>query len=387
MTIHRTRHKRAIAYVTGTRADFGLMTPVLRAVQKSSRMTLQVFATGVHLTRGFGDTFRDVKHTFPRAKKIPAMFSRDDRRGMAAFAGTFLRAIMPILARERPDIMLVLGDRVEILCTAVACLYLGIPVAHVHGGEKTTTVDEEARHAITKLSHIHFAATAVAAERLKKMGEDPWRVHVVGAPALDAILRERLPTHASVCRRLNIAPRSPYLLLTQHPVSQRWEDAGKQMRQTLAAVKTFMLPVVAVYPHPDPGGRLMIAEIEKEKRNPMFRIVPSVPFRDFLALERNAAVWVGNSSAAMIESASFGVPVVNVGDRQKGRERGKNVMDVGYAAREIANAIQTSLSPGYRSSLRRIKNPWGDGMAAPRIARVLEGIDTGDRLLNKQLTY
>src|SRR3989344_3714364 len=379
---------KKIAYVSGTRADFGLMTPVLRAVQKSKKLKLQLYATGMHLMPRFGKTINEVRNFFPAAKHINAVFETDDRFGMARFAGALLSNIVSVFNKNRPDIVLILGDRVEMLATAMAAIYLGIPIAHIHGGEKTYTVDEVARHAITKMSHVHFAATKESAERIKKMGEEDWRIHVVGAPALDVILNEKLQTRAELCKKLRLNPSEKFILITQHPVSEEWRDAGKQIKETIAAVKYFRLPVVVIYPHADAGGRKIIKVIEKEKRNPLFHIFPSLQYKDFLVLEREAAVWVGNSSAATIEPPSFKTPVVNIGTRQLGRQHGDNVINVGYNRGAIKKVVDKSLNDKvYLAKLQKTKNPWGDGKAGPRVAKILEDVTINSKLLAKQIAY
>jgi len=378
---------RTIAYVTGTRADFGLMLPVLRAIVKSEKLRLAVYATGMHLMPEFGNTIAEVEAEFPDAIRLPATFIGDTREAMAAFSSSCLSALVSRLAEDRPDILLTLGDRPEMLCAAHACLYLGIPTAHIHGGDVSSTVDEVARHAITKLSHIHFPAAPDSAERILKMGEEPWRVHVVGAPALDRILNEPLPTREELFSTLNLDAREQILLVTQHPVSGEEEDAARQMEETLHAAKRFESSIVVIYPNADAGGFRMIEVIERERNNPRFRIVPSLSHLEFLALERDAAAWIGNSSAALIESASFKTPVVNVGTRQLGRLRGTNVIDVPHDREAIASAITRALDDAFRASFGSVTNPWGDGATGPRVARILEEIVINSRLLSKRISY
>lgn len=386
--MRKTHLKRKIAYVTGTRADFGLMTPILKAIATSPKLDLQVYATGIHLMPKFGNTFKEVKKLFPSVKVIKAVFKTDGRNGMAKFTGEFLSKLVVILDKDKPDFVLTLGDRPEMLCVATACLYLGIPTGQIHGGEKTSTVDELARHAITKLSQVHFPATEESAARIKKMGEDDWRIHIVGAPALDVILNEKFPSRAALFGDLNLDPDQKMILVTQHPVSEEHEQAGRQMKETLAAVKSFGLPVVVIYPHADSGGRKIIEVIDREKDNPLFRIFPSLPYRQFLALEKECSVWVGNSSGAMIESSSFRVPVVNVGTRQNGRQRGNNVIDADYSRKAIRLAIKRSLDDrAYLSRITQVKSPWGDGKTGPRVAKLLEGLEINPRLLAKQISY
>lgn len=382
-------HKKSkkILYITGTRADFGLMTPILKAVEDSGKLRLCLYATGMHLMPEFGNTFAFVRKEFKYAKKIESIFN-DNQTGILDFLSSFLGKVSAVLKKERPDFVLTLGDRPEMLAVASACVYTDIATGHVHGGEKTSTHDEIVRHAITKLSHLHFPATAESAQRIRKMGEDSWRINTVGAPALDVILHQKLPSRKELFAYLKIGIDQRIILLTQHPAGQNWQDAGKQVRQTIQALKKFKLPIIALYPNSDPGSGKIIREYQREKNNALFYTYPSMEHKMFLALEREAAVWVGNSSAAMIESASFKVPVVNVGARQAGRQRGRNVIDVDYSAKKIEQAIHKSLfDKRHLAELRTVINPWGDGRTGRRIARILEELKIDPRLLNKQIFY
>ena len=380
--------KKKIAYISGTRADFGLMTPILRAIQKSKKLDLKIYITGSHIMKELGNTGRDVLRQFPKTQIVSAVFPNHDK-GMAEFTGNFITKLTKILSSNKPDIVLVLGDRVEMLCTAIACVYLGIPVGHIHGGDKSTTVDDMARHAITKLAAVHFPATMETAQRIEKMGEDKNRIHVVGAPALDIILNESLPNRQKLFGQVGIDPDQKLILLTQHAVTENFEKAGQQIKESISAIRAFNLPTIAIYPHPDKGGGKIIDALEKEKTiNPMFHIFPNLPYDQFLALEREAAVWVGNSSAQVIESSSFKTPVVIVGNRQDGRLRGKNVIQTSYNRKEISKAIHKSLyDKKYLAKLVKVTNPWGDGKTGPRVAKILENITINARLLTKQITY
>lgn len=380
--------KKKIAYISGTRADFGIMTPVLKAIKGSKLLDLKLYVTGEHLMTEFGSTINHVKRYFPKATPINAIFEEGSKIGMAKFTAKLLDKAIDIFDRNKPDLVLVLGDRPEMLSVATACLYLGIPIGHIHGGEKTGTVDEIARHTITKMSHIHFPATEDSASRLNKMGEDEWRINKVGAPGIDVILNEKLLDRQELFRRLNINPENSIILVTQHPVSEDISNAGRQMETTMSAVKEFNMPVVVIYPHADAGGKKIIEVIKKEQKNPIFRIFPSLEYKIFLALERETSVWVGNSSGAIIESASFGTPVVNIGNRQYGRQRSGNVIDVGYNKKEIIDAINKSLNDEkYRTRIKSVKNCWGDGKASSRIVSILEKLEITPQLLNKQISY
>lgn len=378
---------KKIAYVSGTRADFGIMSAILKAVNENPKLELQIYATGEHLTPGFGSTYKEIKKTFPQLKLIKTIFDSDDLTGVARFTGQFLTKVVETFSKNRPDFVLMLGDRPEQLCVALACLYLNIPTGHFRGGEVSSTFDEVARHAITKLCSLHFVATKESAERIAKMGEEKWRVHMVGEASLDVILNEKLPSREELYKFLDLDLKQKFILLTQHPVSYELKNAGQQIKETLEAAKKFKMPVVVTYPHADAGGRKIIAEIEKERNNPLFRIFPSLEYKTFLALEREAAVWIGNSSGALVESSSFGTPVVNIGTRQNNRQRGGNVINAGYNRNEINEAIKKSFDPKYLAKLKKLTNPWGDGKTGPRVARILENLTIDSKLLKKQISY
>lgn len=382
-----TTKRKKIAYVTGTRADFGLMTPVLKVIAQSDKLSLKVYATGMHLMPKFGNTVEAVKKEFPAVEVIDAIFKGNTPGGVAIFCADILKEVTSAFQRNRPDMVLLLGDRPEMLAVATACLYLGIATAHLHGGERTLTRDELARHAITKLASLHFPATKDAAKRIKKMGEDEWRIQVVGAPALDKIFQNKLPSKKDVAAFIGIPASQKFVLLVQHP-SEHSEEAGKEMEETIAALKRIALPVVAVYPNADAGSVKIIEALQKERKNPLFRIFKNIPHQMFLAIERESAVWVGNSSAALIESASFKTPVVNIGERQRGRLRGKNVIDVPSNRTDITAAIEKSLyDTNYRKALQTVANPWGDGKTAERVRVALEDLDVSQELLRKQISY
>lgn len=386
--LKREVRKKKIAYVSGTRADFGLMISVLTAIRESRKLDLQLYATGMHVMPQFGMTINEMRKRFPGTAAINVCFKTNDPVGAAKFSVEFLGKIVSVFDKQKPDFVLTLGDRPEMLCTALACLYLNIPSGHLHGGEKTRTIDEISRHAITKLSHLHFPATIESSIRIEKMGEEKWRIHIVGAPAMDIILNKKLPSRQKLFKKLGLDVRDKVILIVQHPVSDEWEQSGQQMKETITALKSFKLPKVIIYPNADAGSRSMIEVINREKNNPLFKIFPNLPFEQFLALEKEAAVWVGNSSGAIIESSSFHTPVVNIGTRQDGREQVSNIINVGYNRNEIKRAIEKSLNDrSYLKGLKTMINPWGDGGTGPRIVRILEKLEITPRLLSKQITY
>ena len=380
---------RKILYVTGTRADYGLMSPVLSKIARTPGLSLEIAATGMHLMPEFGTTINEVKSDPFPVHIIDAVYKNDDSSSMVAFTGRFLCLFNDTLSAIRPDIMLLLGDRAEMLAAAIAGSYRGIPIAHIHGGEVTSTIDEYARHAITKLSHIHMPATKESAKRIIKLGEDPSHVHVVGAPGLDALFDPEPLSEKDLKRKYHIQSKTPFIIVLQHPVSTEEDEASGQMRETLDAVAGLQIAAIVIYPNADAGGRRIIDTIQSSKHNPNFRIFRNIPHPEFIMLLKRSAAIVGNSSSAIIEAPSLGIPAINIGDRQKGRERGDNVTDVSCEKAEIAAAIAAALEASHgKKGRKKFFNPYGgDGKTADKIAEILLKTPLNESLLKKRLQY
>ncbi|PKL58926.1 MAG: UDP-N-acetylglucosamine 2-epimerase (hydrolyzing) [Methanomicrobiales archaeon HGW-Methanomicrobiales-2] len=377
--------KRKIAYITGTRADYGLMRSVLHQIHDSRSLSLDIIVTGMHLMDEFGMTIEEIQNDGFNCHIIDVQHVNDAKESVALFIGEFIQRLTPLIRIINPDIILILGDRGEMLAGAIVGAYLSVPVAHIHGGEVTSTVDDLARHAITKLSHIHFPATEKSAERIIRMGEDPSRVFVVGAPGLDQILHEPLLEPEDLEKRycLNFSDR--VLLVVQHPVTLEVNQASEQMRETLEAVSLLQYQTVVVYPNADAGGRAMIEVIKEYEHLPYIRTYKNIPHKDYLSLMRYSSVLIGNSSSGIIEAPSFGIPTINIGSRQKGRQRGDNVVDVDYNREAIASTINYVLNDeNYINKINLKKNPYGDGNAGKRITTILSGISVNSQLLQKE---
>lgn len=381
--------KRKICVITGTRAEWGILSPVIDAIQKSKNLGLYLVATAMHLMKDFGLTVKEIESVgFKNLEKIDISYQKDTGFEMAVSVGLAMQKLAKYFRRAKPDIVLILGDRGEMLAAAAAADYLNIPVAHIHGGEISGHVDGILRHAITKLSHLHFAATEEAKDRILSLGEEPWRVVVSGAPALDRILNEKLPDSKAVYRRYGLEYGKKTVIIIQHPVSTEVKNAPIQIRETLAAVKSFGLQTVVIYPNADAGGRKMIQEIEKYRKFPDLHLFKSVPQRDYFALLKEAALLVGNSSSGIIETPSFKIPVVNIGSRQAGRLKCANVIDTDYSRDSIARAIKKALrDKNFVLKVKRCKNPYGDGHAAERVVKVLSQVKLDEKLLLKKITY
>lgn len=370
---------KSILYVTGTRADYGLMHETLKLLNEDESIQLDIVATGMHLMHEFGYSIDEIKKDNFNLHIVNQTFKKDDKQSMSEFIGNLIVDLTKLMNSLKPDIVLLLGDRGEMLAGAIAASYLQIPVAHIHGGDVSSTVDDSARHAITKLSNIHFPATEKSASRIKQMGENPENIFVVGAPGLDDILKNVNEVDIKYLKD-KYSINKNFVIILQHPVSLEEEDSAKQIKETLDAILETDYHIILVYPNADAGGRAMI-DIIDEYQVPAYK---NIPHNDFIGLLSIASILIGNSSSGIIESSSLKLPVINIGTRQEGREKSTNVVDVDYKKEEILEAINYIESSDYQKILENCINPYGDGKAAERIVNILKNIEIDNDLLNKK---
>ena len=362
----------------------------MTAVQNHPNLALSIIATGAHFAKEFGFTANDIINDgFTIAEIIENCPEEDTDTSVAIAIGRGIENVGEVLKRIKPDLLLVSGDRYEILAGVIASVYMNIPVAHIHGGDCSRGgLDESARHAITKFAHIHFPATKKSGERILKLGEDPWRIFVVGAPAIDTILNVPLLSKEAVAKKYGLILNKPLIVVLQHSVTTEPQKAGDQMVETLEAIKMLKHETVIIYPNADAGGREIIKQIKEFASLPFIKTYKSLPQKDYLSLLKGVDVMVGNSSSGIIESSSFKLPVVNIGIRQEGRERSSNVIDVSHDRGDITKAIQSALyDKKFMKKVNHCKNPYGDGKAGSRIAERLSEIQVDGRLLQKKITY
>jgi GDP/UDP-N,N'-diacetylbacillosamine 2-epimerase (hydrolysing) len=375
---------RQICYVSGTRADFGLMRSTLAAIHAAEGLRLSLIVTGMHLSPLYGETVAEIEGAgFEVAARVPVPLDEATGGTMARNIGRMVLAFTDALERIRPDLVLLLGDRGEMLAGAIAAIHLNIPIAHVHGGERSGTVDEPVRHAISKLAHLHFTATAEARDRLVRMGEREDRVFATGAPGLDGLPEAPPVDRDALLSPHGLDPSRPFALLVLHPVHQEAEQAGAQAGETLAALDEAGIQVLALVPNADAGSAEVRSLLEAARPGAGFALVTHLPRDAFLAAMAHAAIMVGNSSAGIIEAASFGTPVVNVGRRQHLRERNANVLDVPAERAAIGQGLAEQLRKGRFPR----ENLYGDGRAGARIVRLLQEIPLDRELLNKVNSY
>ena len=378
---------RSVAAVTVSRSDWGHLRPVLEAIRSTPGLSLQLYVAGMNLEPDFGLTVRDIERDgWPITARIPMLETDDSPSGLAVSTGEGIEGFARAYAETRPDLVVVLGDRFEMLAASVAALPFALPVAHIHGGEETEgAMDNQIRHAITKLAHIHFASADVHARRIAQMGEEAWRIHTVGAPGLDRLGAATYRSREALTGSLGLDAGAKWLLVTFHPVTLEYRDTAAHVTELLAALEKADAQIVMTYPNADTAGRLIIERIEDfASRHPRVRLARSLGDETYLSLLKHAGAMVGNSSSGLIEAPSFGLPVVNIGNRQRGRLRGVNVIDVGYGREDILRGIERALEPGFRATLKGMANPYGDGRAAPPIAEVLRTVPLDARLIQKR---
>jgi len=368
---------RKICVVTGSRAEYGLLYWLMKEILADADLCLQVAATGMHLSPEFGLTYRQIEEDgFVIDAKVEMLLSSDAPAGIAKSIGLGTIGFADALGRLEPDLMVVLGDRFEILAAVQAAMVMGVPIAHIHGGEITEgAVDESIRHGITKLAQWHFVAAEPYRKRVVQMGEDPARVFNFGAPGLDALTRTDWLARAELEAELGLCLGSPLFLVTYHPVTLAHESPEIPMEELLAALEQFPeAAIVFTYPNADAGGRCLIECIDRfVAQNPnRAKAFVSLGQRRYLSLMREADVVVGNSSSGLIEAPVLKKATVNIGDRQKGRLKASSVIDAAERRDAIAEALRRALSDEFRAALPLARSLYGQGDASRRIREQLK---------------
>ncbi len=382
-------NKRKICVVVNSRANYGRIKTVLRALQNQTQVQLQVIVGASALLERFGNIREVIEQDgFMINGTVYSIVEGENPTTMAKSTGLAIIELATIFESLKPDVVLTVADRFETLATAVAASYMNIPLAHTQGGEITGSIDESVRHAITKLAHIHFPATRMAADNLIRMGENPDFIHLTGCPAMDIIAETDLAIqdnffHAYKGVGPDLDPHKPYLVVLQHPVTTEYGQGFEQIRATIKAISALRLQTVWLWPNVDAGSDDISKGLRmfREKEEPDYiHFYRNFTPQDYVRLIANCACQVGNSSSALREGAFLGVPAVDIGSRQGGRERGENVIQVGYDSNEIEKAIRLQIKHGrYPSSYL-----FGDGKAGERIAQILT---LSEFIIQKRLHY
>lgn len=380
---------RTIGVITTARSDYGIYLPVLRAIQEEASLNLRLLAGGMHLAPEFGNTVDAIERDgFTVDDRIELLLASDTPLGTAKSIGLGVMGFAESYARVRPDILLCLGDRFEMHAAVLAALPFQIPIAHIHGGEVTEgAIDDALRHGISKMAHLHFTSSEQYAARLKRMGEEPWRITVSGAPSLDNVRAVELLDRKTFTQRFGVPLDVDPILVTFHPVTREPNRTATKIDALLSALDRTHLPIVFTMPNADPSGRVISTRIRKfvEERSNGY-ILDNLGTQAYFSIMNIAAAMVGNSSSGIIEAASFGLPVVNLGTRQSGRTHSPNVIDElnDEDPETIHCAIVRAADPNFKKSLRNMQNPYGEGRAANAIVTRLREVPLDDVLLKKR---
>jgi UDP-hydrolysing UDP-N-acetyl-D-glucosamine 2-epimerase len=382
------QNKRRICVVTGSRADYGHLIWLLREIDDDESLELQLIATGTHLDDAFGATYQEIERDgFTIDARVELSQSDDTRNEVTKAMGRGMIGFADAYKKLDPDIVVVLGDRFEIFSAAAAALMADIPIAHIHGGEVTEgAIDDSLRHAITKMAHVHFAATQDYAYRISQMGEAPERIYTVGTPGLDNIDRLDLPDRASLERDLNFALGETFILVTLHPETIGQNDASKTSQELVSAlekISDFTVLITGVNADPDHRSIKECLENFAAKYPARVLMRASLGTRRYLAAMKHCACVVGNSSSGIIEAPALSVPTINIGNRQKGRLRSASIIDCAAKSTVIGNAIKKALSPEFQTNLKGLQPPYGRGGASKSIKDHLKQIDLENILRKK----
>lgn len=374
-----------LVVVTGTRADYGLLQPVIALAVKAKRFDVRVVATGMHLSPEFGLTYRQIESDgFTVADKVEMLLSSDTPVGIAKAIGLGTLGFAECFQRLQPDLLLIPGDRFEMLAAATAALPRRVPIAHLGGGDTTEgAIDEAIRHAITKMAHLHFVTNEAAARRVRQLGEDPKRIHLVGNPALDQIATLELMDRAAFEEAVGLKLREKNLLVTYHPVTLDDTPSAMAFSEVLSALDALGPEVGLIFtkPNADTHGRVLIGMIDAFVHgHPNAVAHVSMGQRLYYSAMKHVNLVVGNSSSGLLEAPSFKIPTVNVGDRQRGRMRGDSVIDAPAEAALVGEAIRKALA----MDVSAVKNPYGDGKSAERIVKVLREVGDPRPLVRKK---
>ncbi len=378
--------KRKIAVITTSRADYSHLYWPLRDLSTDDDVDLRIIAIGSHLSPEFGHTIQEIeKDGFKIDGRIECLLSSDTDVGMAKTIGLAALSLSDLLGEMRPGLLLLIADRYELLAPASVALALRIPIAHIEGGEISEgAIDDAVRNALTMVSHVHFTSTSGARDRIIAMGEEEWRVHRAGAPSLDHLRRQTLFTRQQLESRLELDLSQPTFLVAYHPVTIA-RDTLEETDALFAALETFPEQLLFCYPNADAGSRALIERtrsfLAARQQGRVFINLDALTYWSLLA---QVDLLLGNSSSGIMESASFALPTINIGLRQQGRERARNIVDADADLRPIQDAVRMARSDEFRRSLLGMANPYGDGFASEKIVRVLTTVPLSRELLMKR---
>lgn len=375
-----------LLFLGGSRGEWGYIRPIIDLCRQRS-VDYGICATNMLLLPSYGSLIDEIRSQgYKVSDEIFMSLEGHNHITMVKSLGIFLTSFVDTLKRERPDWLILAGDRGEQLMGAIAAGYTYTPVAHIQAGERSGNIDGVARHAIGKFVHLHFAANQDAADRLARLGEEPFRIHNVGAPQLDELVKDDVTSRTELARRYDLAEHQPFLLVVQHPVTEEMDEAMQQVENLATVLARYPLRKIWIMPNNDAGSHAVRRTL-LQHRGRDTHIFENLSRRDYLGFLKHCAAIVGNSSSGLLEAPSFKVPAVNLGRRQSDRVQGTNVINARFEVDAIQAAIDQALSPAFQAALRSCVNPYGDGHSAERILDILDGTPLEDRLLIKRMMY
>ena len=384
--------KKLVLAVTGIRSEYDIMSSVFRSIQNHPKLELNIAVTGAHLSDAFGHTVDEIeKDGFKIVDRIESLLSGNEESLRVKGLGIQIQGLVQTITRIKPDFLLVLGDREESIATALISTYMNIPLIHIAGGDRVVgNADDQIRHAVTKLAHIHLTTNIESKNRIISLGEQKFRVHNVGNPGLDRMIKTKKLSFSQLSKNLNfnISKDEPYIVLIQHSLSSEVNQAYKQMKTTLEAIKAMGVKTIISYPNSDAGGIEIIRAISEYESIPYIYTAKNIPRLEFVNLIKNASCLIGNSSAGILEAPLLKLPVVNIGNRQKGRLHAENVEFVPHTKSKIIRAVNKAIfDKQYIKRVTKCSNPYGDGKSSDKIAEIIASVKIDDKLLIKDITY
>tara|TARA_B100000787_G_scaffold113434_1_gene84453 strand:- start:482 stop:1633 length:1152 start_codon:yes stop_codon:yes gene_type:complete len=382
--------KKKILIVTERRADFSRFKPILDKIIKDKELDYILIVTGIHLLKKYGLSINEIKKTGIKINQTFKMYSNvsiknDDGASMVSAFGTAIIKLSKILKKTKPDIVLSGFDIAANFAVTVAAAHMNIPVAHIQGGEVSGTIDESIRHAMSKFSHYHLVSNKDAYQRLVKMGEEKSKIHIVGCPSIEALFNEKLLSDKNLESKFGLDLKKKFIIVIQHSVTTELHDTKSQIKNTIEAIKKSKIQTLFICPNNDAGSTIILKEIKKNKN---IFYTPTLTLSEYRSLLERCFVLVGNSSSGIHEASSFYKPVINIGSRQNGRLRSKNIIDVNYNQNEILKTLKKIENKEfYNKLINNLKNPYSLPNTSTKILRVLNKINLSQKELQKTITY
>lgn len=382
--------KRTICIIASSRATYGYKKNIIKILQKDKNIDLKVVVTGMHLSKNHGYSVKDLYEDKVKIfKKININIKKDNKVYHVKSLSSEISKLSTIYNKIKPSIVLVTGDRAEMFAAAFAAVYMGIPVAHIQAGDLSGHIDGSARHAITKISHLHFASCRDSAERVKKLGEQKFRIFNTGAPQIDDFQSKNKINEKNFQKKYKLDIKKKFFLIIYHPVLFELKKIKKQISELFNSLRKFkQFQKIIIYPNIDVGNKIIINEFNKLKKISDFQVFENFKRNEYIYLLSKASILIGNSSSGILEASSFKLPVINIGSRQRGRLQSNNILNSSNSSKQIEKTIKYILrNKKFINKVKKCKNPYGDGKSSARIVKILKNIKIDNKLLDKINTY